>query len=221
LLEAPFPEELLPLGEVERFLDRRSSLLGGVCISGGEPLIHRELPELIAAVRHRGLKVKLDTNGTFPERLAQIDADYIALDLKAPPEYYHHFLSPRRSTGACRAEWATAAEEQPAAAEEQPAAAEEIATAVRRSIEILQQSEVAYELRTTVVPGLVGEEELQAMLPLLPGARRYVLQAFSPGVTLDPAWSAVPAPPVELLERMRDMVLECGIGCEILDGRAH
>lgn len=90
--------EEITLGEFFRFLEKRKGVLGGICITGGEPLIHKDLGDLIAAVRERGLKVKLDTNGTFPERLASLDVDYIAMDLKTIPDNYPFLAPPARGT---------------------------------------------------------------------------------------------------------------------------
>ena len=81
------PEELLA------FLDSRAGRLEGICISGGEPTLHPDLPELIRRIKARGFKVKLDTNGSNPEMLlALIDEgllDYVAMDIKNSPAKYH------------------------------------------------------------------------------------------------------------------------------------
>jgi len=67
LVQPPYPQDLISLEELDRFLEKRAKVLGGVCITGGEPLLHDNLDELISLIRSHGLKVKLDTNGTFPE----------------------------------------------------------------------------------------------------------------------------------------------------------
>lgn len=80
------PEELLA------FLDSRVGRLEGICISGGEPTLHSDLPELIREIKARGFKVKLDTNGTNPEMLRALIEDelldYVAMDIKNSPEKY-------------------------------------------------------------------------------------------------------------------------------------
>ena len=88
LVKGPVPEEAITLAEFKAFLEKRKNVLGGVCITGGEPLIHDNLPDLIWMIQSRGLKVKLDTNGTFPERLKKLKPDYIAMDFKTAPEKY-------------------------------------------------------------------------------------------------------------------------------------
>jgi pyruvate formate lyase activating enzyme len=185
----PYPDDLLPIEEVLDLLSRRKGVLGGVCISGGEPLMHPDLPELADSIHRLGLKVKLDTNGTLPERLSRIPADYVALDLKTVPERYGRFAA------GCE---------------------EEAAQAVRASVELLRSGGIPYEIRTTAVPGILEEKELKAMLPLLAGADRYVLQTFRPGTTLDPAWSEVTPFPPDAMERLRNIAAESGVPCEVL-----
>lgn len=78
--------------ELLRFLKKRQGILEGICITGGEPTIHRELPELIAVIRDFGYLVKLDTNGTNPDMLSQLledkVLDYVAMDIKAGRLHY-------------------------------------------------------------------------------------------------------------------------------------
>ncbi len=80
------PEELLS------FLKKRRGILDGICISGGEPTLHADLPELIRSVKELGYLVKLDTNGTNPDMLSfLLDEgllDYIAMDIKSSPTGY-------------------------------------------------------------------------------------------------------------------------------------
>ena len=68
------------------FLQSRRGLLDGVCISGGEPLLQAELPQLLEQIKAMGYLVKLDTNGSFPERLQRLAeqglVDYVAMDIK-------------------------------------------------------------------------------------------------------------------------------------------
>jgi pyruvate formate lyase activating enzyme len=193
LVLPPFPGDMVGRTELEEFLERRQEVLGGVCISGGEPLLHPDLPELIALIRSRGLKVKLDTNGTFPDRLARAEVDYVALDLKTDPGSYDSLL-PCDVNSACSPGRAGAAGE-----------------ALRESVEVLRRGSVPYELRTTVVPGYFGTAELRSLLPLLRGAERYVLQPYRPGKTLEPAWSEVPAPSPGLMEELREIAVQAGL----------
>ncbi len=85
-------EEVLSLGEVESFLAERKGLLDALVISGGEPTLHKEITPLFSIGKGLGYLTKLDTNGSRPEilkTLLEADLlDYVALDIKAPPERY-------------------------------------------------------------------------------------------------------------------------------------
>ena len=139
--------------EVLAFLRKRAGLLDGVCITGGEPLLHAELPDFIGRIRELGFLVKLDTNGSFPDRLQEILAhklvDYAAMDIKNSPAKY--------------AETAGSAAALPL---------------VERSVELLQGSGIAYEFRTTVTGNLHEPEDFTAIGKWICGTERYFLQPF-------------------------------------------
>jgi len=82
----------IPLEEVLSYLKKRSGILDGVCVSGGEPLLQGDICELLEKLKSLGLSVKLDTNGTFPDKLEEILSnglcDYVAMDIKNAPEDY-------------------------------------------------------------------------------------------------------------------------------------
>ncbi|WP_338835279.1 anaerobic ribonucleoside-triphosphate reductase activating protein [Neomoorella thermoacetica] len=145
--------------EVLNLLIRRRSWVQAVCITGGEPTLAPGLEEFVRTLKSRGFKVKLDTNGSQPDVIARLLAgdllDYVAMDVKAPPEKYDLLTG----TGADL-------------------------EAIKESIALIKNSRVAYEFRTTVVPGLLEEEDLLAIGQMLAGARRYVLQQFRPAGTL-------------------------------------
>jgi pyruvate formate lyase activating enzyme len=157
-------ESLVEMGEFLEFLDKRKSLLGGVVISGGEPLLHEEAPRLARAIRDRGLAVKLDTNGSFPSRIAAIEADYVALDFKTSSSAY--------------ARVAPASAPAPSDAGER----------VLESLDLLRSSGAHFELRITCAPGIVGPVELEDMALALEAGDSVFLQRFRPGGCLDPAW---------------------------------
>jgi len=187
-VQPPYPEDLISLEELDRFLKKRAKVLGGVCITGGEPLIHANLNVLIRLIRSHGLKVKLDTNGTFPERLAEADVDYIAMDLKTTPEKYNTLLDPTKNTGTKK---------------------------IEASVAYLKSAGIAYELRTTVVPGIVGPEELRSMLTLLQGAEKYVLTPFRPSNSLAANYTEMKRPSEEYINQLCKMVAEQRIPCTI------
>jgi pyruvate formate lyase activating enzyme len=160
-----------PLGEFLRFLDTRKSLLSGVVISGGEPLLHEEVPRIARAIRERGLAVKLDTNGSFPSRIAEVAADYVALDFKASPPSYGRVAPDVAGAGEKALE----------------------------SLAYLRSSGTPFEIRITCAPGIVGASELEAMASELEEGDEVLLQDFRPGGCLDPAFDSVaPYSPVEM-----------------------
>ena len=198
LVLPPFPESMISLDELDLFLKKRAAVLGGVCITGGEPLIHEDIGELIRMIRSHVLRVKLDTNGTLPDRLQQVEVDYIAMDLKTDPDRYDLLLPQGPNPGDKEAGSA--------------------GRALRRSVNWLRSSGIDYELRTTFAPGIVGEKELQAMLPLLQGAKRYVLTPYRPGRTLDPGYSETPAPDYAQMERFLKIAETSGVPCVLNAG---
>jgi len=160
--------ETLTLAELDGFLEDREGWIEGVCITGGEPCLHGDLPSFCSEFKGRGLGVKLDTNGSFPEMLEELFAqdlvDFIAMDIKAPLEPGPYRL---------------------ASGNEQP----DLLDLVGRSIEAIKTSGISHEFRTTVVPLIHGPAEVAAIAEALGGGERLVLQNFSPKVTLDPRYS--------------------------------
>lgn len=137
---------------VTDFLHRRSGLLDGVVISGGEPTLQSDLIPFIQSVKGFGYKVKLDTNGSHPEVVEEILdrklVDYFAVDYKAPAEHYPKICGQGTDAGK-----------------------------VIRTIQLLSESDVPYEVRTTVIPQL-GSKELIMMAKELPAVPRYVLNRY-------------------------------------------
>ncbi len=150
---------------VETYLVEHSDFLDGVVITGGEPTLQPDLLQLIKWLRGLGMKIKLDTNGTRPEVLDDLLGaglvDYVAMDVKAPLD--------NRYTSLC--------------------GVEPDLGAIHRSIDIIMSSGVDYEFRTTVVPILLKEGDVEDIARAITGARKYVLQQFVPGTTLDPKLS--------------------------------
>jgi len=135
------------------FLEGRFGRLEGVVITGGEPTIHPDLPSFIARIKKIGYLVKLDTNGTNPEMLKELIKekliDYIAMDLKAPLDKYEKTVS-------VKLDWDN----------------------IKKSVKIITKSGLPYEFRTTVVPGLLDQEDFHEMGKLIKGATKWYLQAF-------------------------------------------
>lgn len=167
----------MPMDLLLSFLDSRRGWLEGVCVTGGEPLLHEDVEDLIRVIRERGLLVKLDTNGSFPERLEGLLQagllDWVAMDIKAPLERYREVT--RTNVEIER---------------------------IVRSADILIGSGIRHTFRTTVVPGLVGREDVVKIGEWLRGAASYVIQSFVPQTTIDPAFLDVKPYGREELEAM-------------------
>ncbi len=181
LLDPNYPA-LMDEQELLSFLRKRQGLLDGVCITGGEPLLRQELPDLLRSIRRLGYRIKLDTNGSRPERLREIlDAglvDYVAMDIKNSPDRYG------RTVGREHFDIAP----------------------VRESVRLLMGGPVDYEFRTTVVSELHDEISFRAIAEWIAGARRYFLQPFTDRETVPVA--GLSAPDMGLLERYAAIVRE-------------
>ncbi len=144
------------------FLESRKNILDGVCITGGEPLLQRDLPEFIRKIREKGFQVKLDTNGSFPERLEELLrqglVEYVALDVKISPEEYDALSG-------------------------FPGSRER----VKASLEILRNGSIPFECRTTLVPRFHSKKTLANLGTWIQGVPLWVLQRFRQGKTLDPS----------------------------------
>ena len=166
--------DYVSIEEIYAHLERRSSVLGGVAITGGEPLLSPALTDLIRKARSLKLAVKIDTNGTLPDRLGAIMddretcPDMIAIDVKTSPERYGELTL-------------------------EPNAGAMVREAIERSIAILSRapSSVRVEYRTVLVPGLVREEELKAIAAIIPQDADWKLANFVPGACLDPSLNAL------------------------------
>lgn len=135
------------------FLKKRQGLLEGVAITGGEPLLSRDLPDLLRQIKALGYLVKVDTNGSFPDRLEALLreqlVDYVAMDIKNAPEKYD-FTSGTKG----------------------------VLPAVRKSVGLLMTGTVPYEFRTTVVAEHHSAEDFHAIGHWLQGASQYFLQNY-------------------------------------------
>ncbi len=141
-------------GEIDAFLKRRQGTLEGVVVSGGEPTLHDDLPAFLKKIKSMGYAVKLDTNGTRPEMLKKLIGehllDYIAMDLKAPLEKYALI---------------TGVEFNPAV--------------LRESMDLICQSGLAYEFRTTYDKEVLTDADIAALSKLVEG-KKYRVQECLP-----------------------------------------
>ena len=163
---------------IER-LRAREGFVEGLSITGGEPLLSPQLPEFIDRVREEtGLPVKLDTNGTLPERLEGVvdRLDYVAMDLKAAPEGYS------KATGG-----------------------HGNFEDVLKSLDLIRQMP-AYEVRTTMVPGIVDREDIVSTVREYGPLKRFVLQRFRGEKTLSEVYRDLPPYPKGDLERTAELL---------------
>lgn len=140
--------------EVLTFLSKRKGILDGICVTGGEPLLQKEMKDFLISVKQMGFAVKLDTNGFYPEALRELAQegllDYVAMDVKNCPEKY------AETVGVPDPDLAS----------------------VRESVSFLLQGTVPYEFRTTVVRELHDVQDIEAIGQWIEGASHYALQAF-------------------------------------------
>lgn len=153
--------------ELLAFLERRRGRLGGVVVTGGEPTVHRGLAGMLRRIRALGFPIKLDTNGTHPDRLrALLDEDlidYVAMDLKEDPE------RPCGLIGRLVA-----------------------AESIQASLATLRASGVDHEVRTTVISPFHDRDHLLRLAAHVQGTRRWWLQRYRPGTTLSPDFPGLP-----------------------------
>ena len=154
----------IPIEDILSNLRSYEDWIDGVCLTGGEPTLHVDLPLLIKEIKREGFLVKLDTNGSNPQVLENLietrQIDFVSMDVKAPLDPFSY----RRSAGL-------------------PIDL----SLILRSIEILKREEVEYEFRMTVVPRLHKEEDIRSLGSQLRVGRRLVLQNFNPENPLDPS----------------------------------
>ena len=135
------------------FLQKRQGKLDGVCITGGEPTLYDDLPDLLHKIHSLGFRTKLDTNGTHPHFLRTLIkenlVDYVAMDIKNSPEHY-----------ACTC------------------GNIDCLALVRESVSVLMENKIEYEFRTTVSHPLHCVDDFTAIGQWLQGAPRYYLQQF-------------------------------------------
>lgn len=156
-------EEVISAEEIFDFLKKRKGLLDGVVITGGEPLIQKDIRDFVERLKEMGYLVKLDTNGTNPQKLKElVEAkliDYVAMDIKNSPEGYE------KATGVAT-----------------------LLDKVTESKDFLLKATVPYEFRTTVVKGIHTKESLISLAKWIEGAHQYFLQQYKDsGAILNPA----------------------------------
>jgi len=175
--------------EILRFLKERCDFLEGICLTGGEPTLSKDLPSLIKSIKKIGYAIKLDTNGTNPRMLKELLKkkliDYAAMDIKAPLERYEKVVNA-------------------------PVNKNDIEESIN-TIKKLGN----YEFRTTIVPGLLDKQDIIEIARWIKPARAYYLQQFRPINCLDKSYNKKKPYPLEQLQEMRDAVKHFFQICEI------
>jgi pyruvate formate lyase activating enzyme len=172
-------------------LHKRKQVLGGVVLSGGEPCLCPDLPDIIREIKKTSLPVKLDTNGMFPSLLEKIflleesRPDYIALDLKIAPERYRNLYTPSKGTP-------------------------DSASLLCQSARLIREAGISHEYRTLALPeGFVSEKDIEALAPLADNSPWY-FRPFSGGNCLDNAWDALESPAASEIEALAKKARELG-----------
>lgn len=146
--------EFLQEEEIFSFLRKRKTILDGVCITGGEPLLQKDIEPFLRQIKEIGFAVKLDTNGSFPEKLKLLVnehlVDYVAMDIKNSPARY---------------------------AETVGLPSFDI-TPIHESVAFLLKSPVDYEFRTTVTRNFHTKKDFEEIAQWIAGAKNYFLQNF-------------------------------------------
>ena len=169
----------IPLGDILTYLQKNRGKITGVVVSGGEPCINPGLISLLSKFKEMGFAVKLDTNGFYPQILQKALSgglvDYVAMDIKAPPEKYALLCGLKTVD----------------------------VHIIQNSMDFIAASGIDHEFRTTVVPKLILEEDVAAIARWLPRQSPYTLQQFRPQGCLDPAYTELVPYPADVLRRMQ------------------
>lgn len=180
LVLSPDKQESITEEEVLSHLRKRRGLLTGVCITGGEPTLQRDLEGFIRQLKEIGYAVKLDTNGYRPDILWKFLEDglldYVAMDVKASVANY------AVATGCRKID----------------------VSRIEESIAILKSCRIPYEFRTTVVDGIHSVEEFESIGRLLEGSRVYFLQDFEESENM--MQEGFRAFPPETMEKIADIM---------------
>jgi pyruvate formate lyase activating enzyme len=148
--------------EIFDYLEKQKKWIDGLVISGGEPCLHKDLPEFIKKIKSMDYLVRIYTNGTNPEMLEQLIGnkliDSVAMDIKAPltEESYEAVTNVK-----------------------------DMLEKVKKSISLIMDSGMEYEFRTTVVPSIHSEKDIEEIAKSIKGADLLVLQKFLPENALD------------------------------------
>ena len=195
--ELVLPEEIAKQPEIKEdyffdFLEQRKGDLEGVVICGGEPTINNDLADFIKKIKDLGIDVKLDTNGSNPEMLGKLLKenllDYVAIDIKGPIQNLKLKSQNCNSKVKNCYNFATGVNVD--------------LDKIRRSINLIKNSGVDYEFRSTIVPGVHTREDIIQMAKDIGPAKKYYLQNFRPGKNINPEFEKLKQYPDEFLQKI-------------------
>lgn len=165
-------DNAVTINELSAHLEKRKNVLSGLVISGGEPLLSPKLNDIIKSAKEYGYKIKLDTNGTLPEKLSDLinnpetRPDFIAMDIKTNPEHYSRLLTEKN---ACPTENKILSEK------------------VKESIKIIASYPAdSREFRTVLVPELISKNDIEIIAELLPYDAAWKFAEFNNNDCLNP-----------------------------------
>ncbi|UCD71604.1 MAG: anaerobic ribonucleoside-triphosphate reductase activating protein [Syntrophobacterales bacterium] len=175
--------ETIPLEYILMRLKGLKGWIDGVCVTGGEPTLTPQLPLLLEEIKNEGWAIKLDTNGTFPDRIKELIernlVDCVAMDIKAPLDSIAYSRCAGVSVDI---------------------------PVIRKSISVLGNGGVDYSFRMTVVPSLLTEEQVYEAALQLVGMRGLLLQDFNPSDPLGPGLRGIEPFGEMRLQRMQERV---------------
>ena len=175
---------------IRGFFREKRGWIDGVVIGGGEPTLYEELSSLLRDIKNEKLLTKLDTNGTNPKVLEKLVdenlLDYVAMDIKAP-------LDTRMYSSIT--------------------ASDADVISIKQSIDLLMSSDIDYEFRTTVVPCFLQGKDILSIAQTIKGAKRYILQQFSPKDTMEKSMSEVKPYSADEIKQFAQMASEFVKNC--------
>lgn len=154
LVQNPNEAPIFSEDEFFSYIEKRKDMLDAVCVTGGEPLLQPDIETFLEKIKSLGLLVKLDTNGSFPEKLHSLVkkglCDYVAMDIKSSEKGYP------KATGLSSFDYSS----------------------IDKSIDFLKKGTVPYEFRTTIAKELHTDEDFLSIAERIKGAKRYCIQGF-------------------------------------------
>ena len=180
------------LPAILKYIKENRDFLEAAVVSGGEPTINSDLYKLLGDLKKLKIKVKLDTNGYAPDMIDDLIGaklvDKICINIMAPLDN---------------------------ASYSKAAGVDVDAEIIKRSLKMIADSGVPYEIRTVIVPGIINHESFVKLLGGIDGSKSMIIQQFDPRITLDPKMNIVPYPKpvlVKMAETAKGYVEKVRIG---------